>query len=96
MPSVDILFRLRRQRPDVFDKVEGNATVLSCPSQCHNDYHSIHRRWNPTGNRYVFAIPFRQFINMATLSDVLKCVCLGARAVGLGRPVLYAQSVSLL
>lgn len=28
-------------------------------------------------------------------SDVLKCVCLGARAVGLGRPVLYAQSVRL-
>lgn len=23
MPSVDILYRLRKQRPDVFDKVEG-------------------------------------------------------------------------
>jgi hypothetical protein len=23
MPSVDVLFRLRKQRPDVFDKVEG-------------------------------------------------------------------------
>lgn len=25
--------------------------------------------------------------------DVLKALCLGARAVGLGRPFLYAQSV---
>ena len=25
MPSVDILYRLRKQRPDVFDKVEGPA-----------------------------------------------------------------------
>ena len=29
------------------------------------------------------------------LSDVLKAVCLGATAVGLGRPYLYAQGVSL-
>ena len=28
-------------------------------------------------------------------TDVLKAVCLGAKAVGLGRPFLYAQSVSL-
>lgn len=27
-------------------------------------------------------------------ADVLKALCLGARAVGLGRPFLYAQSVS--
>ena len=26
--------------------------------------------------------------------DVVKAACLGARAVGLGRPFLYAQSVS--
>ena len=27
-------------------------------------------------------------------TDVLKALCLGATAVGLGRPFLYAQSVS--
>ena len=27
MPSVDILFRLRKQRPDVFDKVEGKLLI---------------------------------------------------------------------
>jgi L-lactate dehydrogenase (cytochrome) len=27
-------------------------------------------------------------------SDVVKAVCLGAKAVGLGRTFLYAQSVS--
>jgi hypothetical protein len=27
MPSVEILFRLRKQRPDVFDKVEGKLLI---------------------------------------------------------------------
>jgi FMN-dependent dehydrogenase len=36
---------------------------------------------------------FHQRVSNMWHSDVLKCVCLGARAVGLGRPVLYAQSV---
>lgn len=27
-------------------------------------------------------------------TDVIKALCLGARAVGMGRPFLYAQSVS--
>ncbi|KAF8592453.1 hypothetical protein K439DRAFT_1400272 [Ramaria rubella] len=57
MPSVDVLYRLRKQRPDVFDKVE---------------------------------VYIDGGIRRGT--DVLKCVCLGARAVGLGRPALYAQS----
>lgn len=30
------------------------------------------------------------------MPDVLKALCLGAKAVGMGRPFLYAQSVSLL
>jgi len=29
------------------------------------------------------------------LVDILKALCLGATAVGIGRPFLYAQSVSL-
>ena len=58
MPSVEVLFRLRKQRPDVFDKVEGHSVILPCPSQSSNDYHSIHRRGNPTGNRYVLSISF--------------------------------------
>ncbi|KAF8529939.1 FMN-dependent dehydrogenase-domain-containing protein [Gautieria morchelliformis] len=57
MPSVDVLFKLRKQRPDVFDKVE---------------------------------VYIDGGVRRGT--DVLKCVSLGARAVGLGRPVLFAQS----
>ncbi|KAI0651715.1 FMN-dependent dehydrogenase-domain-containing protein [Trametes meyenii] len=57
LPSVEVLYRIRKQRPDVFDKLEvyidGGA-----------------RRG----------------------TDVLKAVCLGAKAVGMGRPFLYAQS----
>lgn len=57
MPSVDVLYRLREQRPDVFDKVE---------------------------------VYLDGGVRRGT--DILKCLCLGARAVGLGRPFLYAQS----
>ncbi|KIJ56594.1 hypothetical protein M422DRAFT_57288 [Sphaerobolus stellatus SS14] len=57
MPSVDVLYRLRKQRPDVFDKVE---------------------------------VYIDGGIRRGT--DILKCVCLGAKAVGLGRLPLYAQS----
>ncbi|KAH8100612.1 FMN-dependent dehydrogenase-domain-containing protein [Cristinia sonorae] len=57
MPSMEVLYRLRRQHPEVFAKMEvyidGGA-----------------RRG----------------------SDVLKALCLGATAVGMGRPFLYAQS----
>ncbi|TFK57135.1 hypothetical protein OE88DRAFT_1730547 [Heliocybe sulcata] len=57
LPSIDVLYRLRKERPDVFDKcevyVDGGA-----------------RRG----------------------TDVIKALCLGAKAVGMGRPFLYAQS----
>ncbi|KAI0639264.1 FMN-dependent dehydrogenase-domain-containing protein [Trametes polyzona] len=57
LPSIEVLYRIRKQRPDVFDKLEvyidGGA-----------------RRG----------------------TDVLKAVALGAKAVGMGRPFLYAQS----
>ncbi|EIW64799.1 uncharacterized protein TRAVEDRAFT_68523 [Trametes versicolor FP-101664 SS1] len=57
LPSIEVLYRIRKQRPDVFDKLEvyidGGA-----------------RRG----------------------TDVLKALCLGAKAVGMGRPFLYAQS----
>ncbi|KAH9944503.1 uncharacterized protein BXZ73DRAFT_87388 [Epithele typhae] len=46
LPGIEVLYRLRKQRPDVFDKLE----------------------------------------------DVLKALCLGAKAVGMGRAFLYAQS----
>jgi len=57
LPSIEVLYRLRTQRPDVFQRievyVEGGA-----------------RRG----------------------TDILKAICLGATAVGIGRPFLYAQS----
>ncbi|KAH9835686.1 FMN-dependent dehydrogenase [Rhodofomes roseus] len=57
LPPLEVLYKIRQQRPDVFDKLEvyidGGA-----------------RRG----------------------TDVLKALCLGAKAVGMGRPFLYAQS----
>ncbi|KAF8216084.1 FMN-dependent dehydrogenase-domain-containing protein [Mycena galopus ATCC 62051] len=53
LPPIEVLYRLRKQRPDIFDKVEGG-------------------------------------VQRGT--DILKALCLGATAVGLGRPFLYAQS----
>ncbi|EJF66571.1 FMN-dependent dehydrogenase-domain-containing protein [Dichomitus squalens] len=57
LPSIDVLYRLRKQRPDVFNKLEV----------------------------YVDGGARRG-------TDVLKALCLGAKAVGMGRPFLYAQS----
>lgn len=54
-PSVLILLELRRECPEVFDKLE---------------------------------VYVNGGIRRGT--DVLKCICLGAKAVGLGRPPLYA------
>ncbi|KIY72836.1 hypothetical protein CYLTODRAFT_388100 [Cylindrobasidium torrendii FP15055 ss-10] len=57
MPPLETLYRIRKRRPDLFDKMEiyidGGA-----------------RRG----------------------TDVVKAICLGAKAVGMGRPFLYAQS----
>ncbi|KAJ3571579.1 hypothetical protein NP233_g3659 [Leucocoprinus birnbaumii] len=57
LPPLEILYKLRLKRPDVFDKVE---------------------------------VYIDGGINRGT--DVIKALCLGATAVGLGRPFLYAQS----
>ncbi|THH05905.1 hypothetical protein EW145_g4457 [Phellinidium pouzarii] len=57
LPSIDVLYRLRKQRPDVFSKLEVYMDG------------GVRRG-----------------------SDVLKALCLGATAVGMGRPFLYAQS----
>ncbi|KAJ4486303.1 FMN-dependent dehydrogenase-domain-containing protein [Lentinula aciculospora] len=57
LPPLEILYRLKMQRPQVFDKLE---------------------------------VYIDGGIRRGT--DVVKAVCLGARAVGLGRPFLYAQS----
>jgi len=56
-PPLEVLHRLRRQRPDIFDKLE---------------------------------VYIDGGIERGT--DVVKALCLGAKAVGLGRPFLYAQS----
>ncbi|KAI0936188.1 hypothetical protein AcV5_004386 [Taiwanofungus camphoratus] len=57
LPPIEVLYRIRQQRPDVFNKLEVYIDG------------GVHRG-----------------------TDVLKALCLGARAVGLGRAFLYAQS----
>ncbi|KAJ3760979.1 FMN-dependent dehydrogenase-domain-containing protein [Lentinula raphanica] len=63
LPPLEVLYRLRTQQPQIFDKMEvwrNNSSML------------------PGGIRRG--------------TDVVKALCLGAKAVGLGRPFLYAQS----
>ncbi|KAJ7181797.1 FMN-dependent dehydrogenase-domain-containing protein [Mycena crocata] len=57
LPPLEVLYKLRKQRPDVFDKIE---------------------------------VYIDGGVKRGT--DVLKALCLGATAVGLGRAFLYAQS----
>ncbi|KAF9532062.1 FMN-dependent dehydrogenase-domain-containing protein [Crepidotus variabilis] len=57
LPPMEVLYALRRERPDVFDRVE---------------------------------VYIDGGVQRGT--DVVKALCLGAKAVGLGRPFLYAQS----
>ncbi|KAI0094623.1 FMN-dependent dehydrogenase-domain-containing protein [Irpex rosettiformis] len=57
LPSIEVLYRIRKQRPDLFTKME---------------------------------IYLDGGVRRGT--DILKAVCLGAKACGLGRPFLYAQS----
>ncbi|KAG6832462.1 hypothetical protein H0H92_001508 [Tricholoma furcatifolium] len=56
-PPLEVLYRLRKQRPDVFDKLE---------------------------------VYIDGGVERGT--DVIKALCLGAKAVGIGRHFLYAQS----
>jgi len=57
LPPLEVLYRMRQQRPDLFDKME---------------------------------VYIDGGIRRGT--DVIKAVCLGAKAVGLGRPFLFALS----
>ncbi|PCH40489.1 hypothetical protein WOLCODRAFT_136908 [Wolfiporia cocos MD-104 SS10] len=57
LPPLEVLYRIRKERPDVFEKLE---------------------------------VYIDGGIRRGT--DVLKALCLGAKAVGLGRAFLYAQS----
>ncbi|KAL5480695.1 hypothetical protein ACEPAI_9635 [Sanghuangporus weigelae] len=57
MPSIEVLYRLRKERPDVFSRLE---------------------------------VYMDGGVRRGT--DVLKALCLGAKAVGMGRPFLYALS----
>ncbi|OCH90591.1 hypothetical protein OBBRIDRAFT_754729 [Obba rivulosa] len=57
LPPIEVLYKIRKQRPDVFGKLE---------------------------------VYLDGGVRRGT--DVVKALCLGARAVGLGRPFLFAQS----
>lgn len=93
MPTIEVLYRLRQQRPDVFDKLEGTSITLSSPLSSTAEYLLVFvdggiRRG--TGSWFLSS----HVLMLNTFADVLKALCLGARAVGMGRPFLYAQSVS--
>ncbi|VDB86498.1 unnamed protein product [Peniophora sp. CBMAI 1063] len=57
LPPIEVLYKLRKQHPDVFTKLE---------------------------------VYLDGGVRRGT--DVIKALCLGAKAVGMGRPFLYAQS----
>lgn len=74
MPSIEVLYRLRKERPDVFSKLEVYVDG------------GVRR-----GTGRISADLFMPLADPCT--DVLKALCLGAKAVGLGRSFMYAQSV---
>jgi len=89
-----VLYKLRLQRPDVFDKVEG--VHLAFVSRSRADQYTlvyIDGMWlkHFTGNSVA-----KKLGGIHRGTDVIKALCLGAKAVGLGRPFLYAQSVSIV
>lgn len=94
LPPLEVLHKLRLQRPDVFNKIEGMHSVFVSRSWAD--------RYNPVyidGMRFKHSartLVTRKSGGISRGTDVIKALCLGARAVGLGRPFLYAQSVSVV
>lgn len=92
------MYRIRKERPDVFDKLEGksfNSIIL-----CIVSYFLIYDQsiWmevceEERVSRNCVTRLSARFNNFRLCVDILKALCLGAKAVGLGRPYLYAQSV---
>lgn len=92
-----MLYRLRKERPDVFDKVEGEHTSRTIYNVSYMIYHRQSIWTEECAEEQVrsnFAPIFCPIL-LTYIPDVLKALCLGAKAVGLGRPFLYAQSVRL-
>ena len=78
LPPIEVLYRLRKHHPEVFGKME------------------IYIDGGITrgSGKCPVLLHFNDGLQLNICSDVLKAVCLGATAVGLGRPYLYAQGVS--
>ncbi|KAL0566219.1 hypothetical protein V5O48_015793 [Marasmius crinis-equi] len=94
MPSFEVLYRLRKQRPDVFDKVEGRRWSVNPEITDLTDHiASVHRRCVKLLGKRGSKMTEKSVEGGARRgTDVVKAVCLGAKAVGMGRPFLYAQS----
>lgn len=121
LPPIELLYRLRKRHPEVFDSTEGKirATMIEHQPDRMRDHPcavyidgelfylitpwprswtliSFFARWRASRNRSVPSSSVGSRTHFLTLrADVVKALCLGARAVGLGRPFLYAQTVSL-
>lgn len=94
---MEVLYRLRQKRPDVFQNTEGDyrhSISLRPPQRL--TFCIVYVDGGVRRGTGLISLPPCWFVPMGPLIDVLKALCLGARAVGLGRPFLYAQSVSLL
>ena len=91
-PSIEVLYRIRKERPDVFDKLEGKScdhiTLYLISSTSTTSLHG----WRCSKRNRRGGI-LRSVCTSNISVDILKALCLGAKAVGLGRPYLYAQSV---
>ena len=56
MPTVEVLYRIRKERPDVFDKLEGPSTSLFLSQLILVCCPSLRRRRDPSRNRCVLSI----------------------------------------
>ncbi|KAF5383433.1 hypothetical protein D9757_006149 [Collybiopsis confluens] len=90
LPPLEVLYKLRSQRPDVFDKLEvyidGNNALLFRVNLDADDSKAAY------DEEQVCTLASNSPCGSHNRPDVIKAISLGAKAVGLGRPFLFALS----
>lgn len=90
-PSLDVLLEIRKHAPHLLPDGWRGPTGFN-KNRLGNIGHESRPDSTPADDKRKFEIFIDGGISRGT--DVCKALCLGAKAVGLGRPFLYAQSVA--
>lgn len=82
------------ERPDVFQKIEGGSSADALYRKRLHLSGAVHVEGGAKrGTGEPGPMVDHHHCRTNPLADILKALCLGATAVGIGRPFLYAQSV---